>query len=396
MTPNGRPPRRGDAATRASPLIELLAAYRERRTDFPFSRIAASHLPWALECGLGPVIARCCAADPDAPTSPHWSAVVAADLAARVVAEDQAQATVDLLEACRPRVGTLTLLKGIWLSHGLHPEPHLRPMRDVDVLVEPDAVKEVERTLIDLGYEPMSPDGAQQFRDLHQLEPYRHPATDVVIEVHRALVPVNGPYASDPSLAPSSVRAHLRPATFRGQPAYRLSNELQILHVSVHWAGSLNVVGGGGGLVVMMDLPALLREVDWDAVVGLLSSPASASAAMLILSYLQGRGLADLDPWVLPAIERRQRAFGRVNLAILHALIDRRLVEGRPFGRVLLTSRQFDAVWLRLLNPRPAFVNLLSLPWSLLPVRWRIAATPFARPFARALGVEMRDLDLDR
>jgi hypothetical protein len=46
-----------------------------------------------------------------------------------------------------------------------------------------------------------------------------------------------------------------------------------------------------------------------------------------------------------------------------------------------------------LVTSRPAVVNLLALPWSLLPVGWRILATPLARPLARAIGVKLRDLD---
>lgn len=190
------------------------------------------------------------------------------------------------------------------------------------------------------------------------------------------------------------MRSHLRAATFCGLPVRRLSNELQVAYLAAHWAGSLDVVGGGGGLVIMMDLPALVADVDWKQVVALLSSPAPASATLLILSYLQTRGLLDLEPWVLPAIGQRQRAFGRPNLAFLRTLIDRQLVEGRPYGRFLLTSRNFDIVWMGLLNPRPAHVNVLSLPWSLLPLRWRQAATPFIRPLARAVGVDLRDFDV--
>jgi hypothetical protein len=142
----------------------------------------------------------------------------------------------------------------------------------------------------------------------------------------------------------------------------------------------------------MLDMPALVKDVDWNEVLGLLTSPTSASATLLILSYLQARGLLHVEPSLLRAIWHRQRVFGRANLACLERLIDRWLVDGRPFGRVLTTPRNLGIVWMGLLNPRPALVNLVSLPWALLPLRWRIAATPFARPLARAVGVELREL----
>lgn len=372
-------------------LLDLLAAYHAGRTDFRFSRLPDDLVGWSLQCGLAPLLVRCCADDPEARSSPHWRTMLASDLAARVTAADQQEAVLELVEACRSRVGPLTLLKGVWLAHALHPAPHLRPMRDVDVLVERDHAQDVAAILVERGYVPVVADGEDAFGHHNHLVPYRHPATGVLVEVHHALVPEEGPEDADP-FAMANVRKHIRPATFHGHEVRRLSNELQVAYLAAHWAGSLDVVGSGGGLVIMMDLPELTKDVDWRAVVDLLSSPGPASATLLILSYLQTRGLLALEPWILPAIWRRQRAFGRLNLRLLCRLIDRHLVEGRPHGRVL-TARNFDVVWLGLLNSRPAHVNVLSLPWSLLPVRWRIAVTPVARPLARLVGIDLRALD---
>jgi hypothetical protein len=372
-------------------LLDLLATYHAGRRDFRFSRLPDGLVRWALECGLAPVLARCCAEDPEAAASPHWPTVQGSDLAARVTAADQEQATLELIEACRPRTGALTLLKGVWAAHALHPAPHLRPMRDVDVLVERAQAQDVAAVLLELGYAPVVEDGEGEFGHHNHLVPYQHPATGVVVEVHHALVPIEGPPGSDP-LAMARVREHLRPATYHGQAVNRLSNELQVAYLAAHWAGSLDVVGGGGGLVIMMDLPALARDVDWRSVVDLLSSPSAASATLLILWYLETRGLLELEPWILPAVWQRQRAFGRANLGVLCRLIDRHLVEGRPY-EPWLTSRTFDVVWMGLLNSRSPLVNLLSLPWSLLPLAWRIAATPIARPIARLMGIELRELD---
>src|SRR5262245_15657795 len=122
----------GQRARTRPPLLDLVAAYHGGRTDFPLARLSPARLAWALHCGLAPVIARCCADDPGACSSPHWDAIKGTELAARVVAEDQAQTTLELIDACLPKVGPLTLLKGAWLGQALHPEPHLRPMRDVD------------------------------------------------------------------------------------------------------------------------------------------------------------------------------------------------------------------------------------------------------------------------
>ena len=88
----------------------------------------------------------------------------------------------------------------------------------------------------------------------------------------------------------------------------------------------------------------------------------------LLLSYLARRRLADLESTVLEQLRQRQRAFGRANLGVLHAVIDRHVVQGRPFDRIV-SERTFGALWQALLSPGRPCGNLLRLGWSLLPSR---------------------------
>jgi Uncharacterised nucleotidyltransferase len=47
----------------------------------------------------------------------------------------QLEAVGEIIEACRGRVPTLVLLKGMSIAEQFYPESHLRLMRDVDFLV---------------------------------------------------------------------------------------------------------------------------------------------------------------------------------------------------------------------------------------------------------------------
>lgn len=352
-------------------LLDLFAAYRAGRTDFPLASLHADRLAWALKMGLGPILARTCQDDAGASRSPEWDAIRAADLAARVVMEEQRDATVELIEACAGRVGELTLLKGIWLSDRLYPQPHLRPMRDVDVMVEPERVGEVESVLLELGYEPRPEGSPDQYRTHHHAVPYCHPATGVWFEVHRRLLPARGLYGTDAVFESDSVRAHLCGAEFEGLPVRRLSDPLQVLYLAAHWAGSFKAISGAGGLLVLLDLLAIAPSVDWDEAVRSLPGTAVASALLLLMSYLEARDLLRPEPRVMDALWRAQRSFGRLNLRALHVLMDLRLADGRAYGRWVRSRRNLEIVWTTLLRRRPALVNLMSLPWGLVPERWR-------------------------
>jgi hypothetical protein len=352
------------------PLLDLVEAYRSGRTDFPAGRLPPACLAWAIESGLAPVVARTSAAflrgggeDADA--------VRGADLAARIVASDQSEATVALIDACRGRVGPLTLLKGIWLGHALYPEPHLRPMRDVDVLVEPAEVAEVEEVLRGLGYQPAVEPDVHDYLGHHHAVPYRHPRTGVVFEVHRALVPANGPFGADATFALENVRSHLTDDTFRGRPVRRLSDGLLLAHLAAHWSSSFKVIGGAGGLVVLLDLLALVDRIDWKGAADHLRGGAAVRSLWLLLAYLEARGLRTLPPDVRALVRPSLGAADAVSLALLHALMDVRVANGRPYGAVLFTRRTFEIVWKTLLRPGPAVLNLASLPWWLLPSRVR-------------------------
>lgn len=351
------------------PLLDLVDAYRAGRTDFPAGRLPPARLAWAVESGLAPVVARTGAAFVRA-GGPGADVVRGADLAARIVAADQSEATAALLDACRGRVGPLTLLKGIWLGHTVYPEPHLRPMRDVDVLVAPEEVAEVESILRTLGYRPAVEPDVHDYASHHHAVPYRHPQTAVVVEVHRALVPASGPFGSDPAFAPDAVKRRLADDTFRGRPVRRLADGLLLAHLAAHWSSSLKTVGGPGGLVVLLDLLGLAERIDWSAAAADLRGSAAARPLWLLLGYLEARGLPILPPGVRALVRPRLGGLDQVSLAALHALMDARAADGRPFGKVLLTRRTFEIVWKTLLRPGSAARNLASLPWWLLPSRW--------------------------
>jgi hypothetical protein len=73
-----------------------------------------------------------------------------------------------------------------------------------------------------------------------------------------------------------------------------------------------------------------------------------------------------LAPGRLDELRRRQRAFGTMNLRIVHAMIDRFLLRGTPPGPVL-TADRLRIAWRTLFLPDPPLRNLARLPWRMRP-----------------------------
>src|SRR5215510_12185937 len=111
-----------------SSLKRLLQAAAEDRTDLILRDFLPAQIRWAVDSGLGPLLRRATAGDPQARKSPLWPLIESADLTARVMASDRLDAVHEIIRACDGRMEPLTLLKGISMCEQFYPEPHLRPM----------------------------------------------------------------------------------------------------------------------------------------------------------------------------------------------------------------------------------------------------------------------------
>jgi hypothetical protein len=249
-----------------------------------------------------------------------------------------------------------------------YPERHLRPMRDIDILVDQAAVPVVETLLRQLGYYQPSAFPPEWLEGSHHIAPLFHPDTGMWVEVHRKLFSANSEVSSDRVFGPENLRAELASSECQGRPVNRFSDELQLVYIATHWALGFKRLGG---MVAMLDLIYLLRNaraLRWERIFDWLDGSVASAYVYLLLSYLDRHQLVEIAPGVLSDLFARQRSFGRMNLAILHALLDRYVTDGREFG-LLVSARNFDRVWRSLLLPGPPSRNVLLGLWNLLPYR---------------------------
>jgi hypothetical protein len=302
-----------------------------------------------------------------------------ADLTSRVIAAEQLDATEEILDACAGHAPPLTLLKGISVCEQYYPEPHLRVMGDIDLLVDADALPDVHARLLGLGYRDESSYPAEFYVGHHHLQPLFHPRRRVWVELHWTLFPPAGRLGSDRAFTLERVLAERQPSTFRGRPVHRLSDELQLVYLAAHWAYGLRLERG---LVGMLDVIRLLHagtRPRWERIFEWIAASRAANHVYLLLTYLARRRLVDLDAQTLGQLFRRQRAFGRATLRAAHAVIDRYVVGGREFGS-LMTERNFGIVWDTLLAPGPPSRNVLAMVRGLLPSRAWLARAVGTRP----------------
>src|SRR6185295_5446759 len=135
------------------------------------------------------------------------------------------------------------------------PEPHLRTMGDIDVLVDEASVPELESRLIELGYRPQSAYPPEFYEKHHHAVPLFHPRRRVWVEIHRGLFPASSPPGPDEVFSRQRVDAELEPGHFRGHRVNRLTGELQLVYVTAHWGFGFR---RDRALVGMIDVSRLL------------------------------------------------------------------------------------------------------------------------------------------
>ncbi|MGH7773743.1 MAG: nucleotidyltransferase family protein [Candidatus Binatia bacterium] len=353
-------------------MIPLLRAAYESRRDLPLAAFDEGQIRWAVETGLGPLLFQTTKGHLQSSASPLWPLLQGADLTARILTGDQLDAMSEIIDACEGRVHPLTLLKGISICDQHYPEPHLRPMRDMDFLVEDADLEAVEAILLKLGYRQQSEGPAEFYETHHHSMPLFHPQRGVWVEVHRGLFGSKSRVGADKVFSRENLKNQLRPSEFQGRKVARFSDELQIVYIASHWAQNFQAIGG---TIAMLDVIYLWKntkdKLDWNEIFDWLSGSVASTYLYLLLSYLDKYRLIDISPEILNGLFVRQRSFGKINLNIIHSLIDNYLANGKDFGK-LLSLRNCFLLWATLVSPRSPLINLLLIPWKLiLPYRLR-------------------------
>ena len=337
--------------------------------DLVLGNCLPAQIRWALYSGLGPLLRRVTAGDPQARKSPLWPLIESADLTARVMASERLDAAHEIIRACEGRTEPLTLLKGISICEQFYPEPQLRPMSDIDLLVgTAAAAASVETQVLELGYRHASPYPPDFYETHHHLRPLVHSRTRVCVEIHQGLFPPSSRIATERAFSRANLAAELRPSSFRNCRVNRLSEELQVVYIASHWAFALSRVGGIVGMLDLVYLLAKARPLRWERILEWLDGSLATTYVYVLLSYLSRHRLIRLPPEVLQELFARQRSFGRANLRVLHTLLDRYVTEGHEFG-MLVSARNFDVLWTNLARPSTPTHNVLRAAWNLRPSR---------------------------
>ena len=125
------------------------------------------------------------------------------------------------------------VLKGAALLGSIYRDIALRPMSDLDVLVQPENLDRAEAIALCYGYLPIVERVVQEHdaTDRRHLPNLIHHERGIVLEIHQHIVDSDGPYHFNLN----GFWSGARPVSILGVPTLVLATENQLLHLSINF-----------------------------------------------------------------------------------------------------------------------------------------------------------------
>ncbi len=166
-----------------------------------------------------------------------------------------------LLQALRAEDITPIVLKGAYLAAAIYDDIALRPMQDIDLLLQPEALKQAEARLLALGYTPHRENA--EFATYHCHLAYWPPQGDISVELHWHIQRLDAPFQVEVGALWQAARR----ATIAGQEALALAPELLLLHLCLHAAYDHLFAFGLRPLVDVAETVRVYQaRLDWERV----------------------------------------------------------------------------------------------------------------------------------
>jgi hypothetical protein len=344
----------------------------------PESLLAEDVLTRAIRRDLGPILQHLIKGlQPRACDKTLWNRLRGADLMARLYSARLTDAALDIAAFGQAQGQSVTMLKGMSTSVTLYPAAHLRPMGDIDILVQSEALPMFEQMLKRCGYQERSRLPPEFYRSHHHAMPLFHPEKQVWIELHTALVRPTSPSARDYVFSQENIFSNLVTRPHAGFQLSHLRPELALVHLCTHLVEDTK---WDRAVFAILDLALLLRhhaaDIDWERVNSWLRGTSAIGYVAPLLSYLLSSGFANDSRTDKGFPVQRGALTDRAVEMLIHKIIDRYIVEGERFG-AFRSEPNITNIWTTLFRQNSSRQKLTLLPWNLMfppghPDRFRI------------------------
>jgi hypothetical protein len=209
--------------------------------------------------------------------------------------------TASVVEVLAQAAIPVMLLKGIHLAGFIYPEPALRSMADIDIMVPRDRLMDVERILLAQGFGPLPrPDLQEHIHWSNHLPVLKKPDGES-FEVHYTIERPTSPFAIDVD----GLWARAQTIGVNHLQAWALSHEDLLLHLCLHT--SYHHRFDRYALKSLLDMATLLEQrgggLDWERVAATANAWHAGSFVYCALRLVRNILNAEIPPAVFAALE---------------------------------------------------------------------------------------------
>ncbi|VAW61312.1 hypothetical protein MNBD_GAMMA10-2061 [hydrothermal vent metagenome] len=349
-------------------LTPLLRAISTNKKVLSIESINPQLIEFSISSGLAALIKFYSSTLLDKHPSEYSDMLTAAELTAKIITHVQIGALDDLLRAATALTGDIILLKGIAICQSHYPQPQMRIMGDIDLLVSAKDARQIKDILLDKGYQQISERSEAFYQAHHHIMPFYNEANNVWFEVHTHLFSGANPVLED---ALFDIENIFKNTVSMGMDKYtcevkQLCPELQLIHTCSHWAEELKF---NKACLQIIDMIFLIQNrgngIDWNKTFKWVDGTACASHLYLILSYFDKYKLVNLPDNYSGLFKLKHHNMGRLNRYILHYIIHQYILGAKSTGCILTVSN-LEIIWGTLISPQTSIINIVRLPWNVI------------------------------
>lgn len=342
--------------------------------------ISAQEINSLIDTGLGPIFYHLLARSGAASEIDKQMKLKSSDMTARVLTAEQFEGVNRVIDTLLTRDIDVVILKGTSFALNYYPEPHMRTMGDIDILLSPEKISAAEQALVDEGFQKtQGQPGFDYDKHIHS-PPLFHPERKIWIELHRRLLPARFPSSQESPLNLHRAEKYIQETHVGPHVVHRFQLEFDLLYLANSWCFDLTGGLHPGLRRGLVDCTLLLKSVelhfDWDTVLRWSKDTLAGACLYVLLSYLVRCDVYLDSDQICASLHRQQNYINSRSLDIIHHRIEKHLGTFDQSGSILttnITTSVIDA----LIRKNAAWKNILAIPGSILfprrePRRFRL------------------------
>jgi len=340
------------------PLFQLIAIFLGNTHKPSFLTIDDKFFTRCNKLGLAPLLSYLVDSN-DLSDDSLVTSLNSIKLTSKFSTENISTALNQILDILADDFEQVVLLKGVGLYQNYYPEPFIRIMGDIDILIyNANDIQNVVKKLAASGFYQMSHNPSSFYETHHHLKPFYSKELDVWFELHTRLLPDKSAFGKLHAIQPDFLKTQLIAKSFAGKNVYILQPEINLLYIIIHWVSEFRI---SGNLIQFVDCCLILDkhapEFDWPKFLSFIEQRNAATCVKLVLALITKNEICLLPKEHLRNLRKKKDSAGFIGMLILNYIVNG-IVNNKFIVTRLIGVSNCEHIWQAYMRNNRPLVNL--------------------------------------